>query len=215
MDTTLTLTGDMLWVLGLVAFTMAMFLFERIRADAAALVVLVVLGLTGLVAPEDIFGGFSSDAVMNVIATMILGAGLDRTGALNRLASWLLRRAHGVEQRLLLLSSAVAGLNSAFIQNTSATALYLPVASRLTARTGISLSRLLMPMSAAIIMGGSLTMVGNSPLILLNDLLVSANANMPSGAAKPQPAPAFCLRNYRQRKKRLSPKREPFYHSSV
>ena len=54
---------------------------------------------------------------------------------------------------------------------------YLPVVSRLTARTGISLSRLLMPGSAAIIMGGSLTMVGNSPLILLNDLLVSANAN--------------------------------------
>lgn len=191
MDTTLTLTNDMLLVLGLVAFTMTMFLFERIRADAAALVVLVVLGLTGLVAPEDIFGGFSSDAVMNVIATMILGAGLDRTGALNRLASWLLRRAHGIERRLLLLSSAVAGLNSAFIQNTSATALYLPVASRLAARTGISLSRLLMPISAAILMGGSLTMVGNSPLILLNDLLVSANANMPSGAASLQPLKMF------------------------
>ena len=191
MDTTLALTADMQLVLGLVCFTMVMFLFERIRADVVSLVVLVLLGLTGLVAPEDLFGGFSSDAVMNVIATMILGAGLDRTGALNRLASWLLRRAHGVEQRLLLLAQAVAGLNSAIIQNTSATALYLPVASRLTARTGISLSRLLMPMSAAIIMGGSLTMVGNSPLILLNDLLVSANANMPSGAASLQPLKMF------------------------
>jgi len=191
MDTTLTLTTDMQWVLGLVCFTMVMFLFERIRADVVSLVVLVLLGLTGLVAPEDLFGGFSSDAVMNVIATMILGAGLDRTGALNRLASWLLRRAHGMEQRLLLLAQAVAGLNSAIIQNTSATALYLPVVSRLTARTGISLSRLLMPVSAAIIMGGSLTMVVNSPLILLNDLLVSANANMPSGAASLQPLKMF------------------------
>ncbi|MGV8944214.1 SLC13 family permease [Thermomonas sp.] len=191
MDTTLTLTTDMQLVLGLVVFTMAMFLFERIRADVVALVVLVVLGLTGLIAPEDLFGGFSSGAVMNVIATMILGAGLERTGALNRLASWLLRRANGVEQRLLLLASGVAGLNSAIIQNTSVTALYLPVASRLAARTGISLSRLLMPMSAAIIMGGSLTMVGNSPLILLNDLLVSANANMPSGAATLEPLKMF------------------------
>ncbi len=191
MDTTLTLTNDMLLVLSLVVFTMLMFLFERIRADVVSLVVLVLLGLTGLVAPEDLFGGFSSDAVMNVIATMILGAGLDRTGALNRLAGWLLRHAQGVEQRLIFLSSAVAGLNSAMIQNTSATSLYLPVASRLTARTGISLSRLLMPMSAAIIMGGSLTMVGNSPLILLNDLLVSANANMPSGAASLQPLKMF------------------------
>src|SRR5690606_4998282 len=152
--TTLTRPTDMELVLGLVFVTMVMFLFERIRADVVALVVLVVLGLTGLVAPEDLFGGFSSDAVINVIATMILGAGLDRTGALNRLAGWLLRRARGVEQRLLLLASAVAGLNSAVIQNTSVTALYLPVASRLSARTGISLSRLLMPISAAIIMGG-------------------------------------------------------------
>src|SRR3546814_1164605 len=112
MDTALTLTTDMALVLGLVVLTMLLFLFERVRADVVALVVLVVLGLTGLVAPEDIFSGFSSNAVMNVIATMILGMGLDRTGALNRLAGWLLRRSNGVEQRLLLLSSAVAGLNS-------------------------------------------------------------------------------------------------------
>ncbi|KAG1530504.1 hypothetical protein G6F50_017273 [Rhizopus delemar] len=84
-------------VLGLVGFTMAMFLFERIRAAVVALVVLVVLGVTGLIAPEEIFGGFSGNAVMSIIATTILGAGLDRTGALNRLAAWLLRRGHGVE----------------------------------------------------------------------------------------------------------------------
>ncbi len=93
MDTALALTNDMRLVLGLVGFVMVMFLFERIRADVVAVVVLVVLGLTGLVAPEEIFGGFSSNAVMSIIATTILGAGLDRTGALNRLASWLLRRA--------------------------------------------------------------------------------------------------------------------------
>ena len=101
MDNALTLTNDMKLVLGLVGFTMAMFLFERIRADLVALVVLVVLGVTGLIAPEEIFGGFSGNAVMSIIATMILGAGLDRTGALNRLAAWLLRRGHGVEQRLV------------------------------------------------------------------------------------------------------------------
>lgn len=111
MDTTLALTGDMKLVLGLVGLTMVLFLFERVRADLVALVVLVLLGLTGLVAPEDLFNGFSSNAVICVIATMILGTGLDRTGALNRLAGWLLRRAHGVEQRLLLLTTAVAGLN--------------------------------------------------------------------------------------------------------
>lgn len=191
MDTALTLTTDMKLVLGLVSLTMALFLFERVRADLVALVVLVLLGLTGLVAPEDIFNGFSSNAVISVIATMILGMGLDRTGALNRLAAWLLRRARGVEQRLLLYTSAVAGLNSSFMQNPSVMALYLPVASRLASRTGLSLSRFLLPIGAAIVMGGSLTMVGNSPLILLNDLLVAANANLPSGVATLEPLNMF------------------------
>ena len=191
MDTTLTLTADMELVLGLVFFTMVMFLFERIRADVVALVVLVVLGLTGLVPREDLFGGFAGNAVMSIIATMILGAGLDRTGALNRLAGWLLRRAHGVESRLLLLTTGAAGLTSSIMQNPSVMSLFLPVASRLSSRTGLTLSRMLLPLAAAIVMGGALTMVGNSPLILLNDLLVAANANMPSGAATLEPLNMF------------------------
>jgi len=191
MDTALPLTTDMKLVLGLVVFTMVMFLFERIRADVVALVVLVLLGLSGLVEPELLFNGFSGNAVISIIATMILGAGLDRTGALNRLAGWLLRRAHGIEQRLLLLTTGVAGLNSSFMQNPSVMALYMPVASRLSSRTGLSLPRLLLPIAAAIVMGGALTMVGNSPLMLLNDLLVAANSNLPSGAATIEPLKMF------------------------
>lgn len=191
MDTALPLTTDMKLVFGLVVFTMVMFLFERIRADVVALVVLVLLGLSGLVEPELLFNGFSGNAVITIIATMILGAGLDRTGALNRLAGWLLRRANGIEQRLLLLTTAVAGLNSSFMQNPSVMALYMPVASRLSSRTGLSLPRLLLPIAAAIVMGGGLTMVGNSPLMLLNDLLLAANANLPSGAATIEPLKMF------------------------
>jgi di/tricarboxylate transporter len=191
MESGLTLTNDMRLVLGLVGFTMAMFLFERIRADLVALVVLVILGITGLIAPEEIFSGFSGNAVMSIIATMILGAGLDRTGALNRLAGWLLRRGHGKEQRLLAMTSLVAGLNSSFMQNPSVMALYLPVAARLSTRSGLSMSRLLLPLAAAIVMGAALTMVGNSPLILLNDLLVSANNNLPSGMATLEQLPMF------------------------
>ena len=191
MDTALTLTTDMKLVLGLVAFTMAMFLFERIRADVVALVVLMLLGLTRLVAPENLFNGFSSNAVISVMATMILGAGLDRTGALNRLAGWLLRRAHGMERRLLLFTTAISGLNSPLMQSPAVMALYMPVASRLSSRTGLPLSRFLLPIASAIIMGSSLTMVGSSPLLMLNDLLVSANGNLPSGVATLQPLKMF------------------------
>ncbi|GAB3515414.1 SLC13 family permease [Pseudoxanthomonas daejeonensis] len=191
MESGLTLTNDMRLVLGLVGFTMAMFLFERIRADLVALVVLVILGITGLIPPEEIFSGFSGNAVMSIMATMILGAGLDRTGALNRLAGWLLRRGHGKEQRLLTLTTLIAGLNSSFMQNPSVMALYLPVAARLSSRSGLAMSRLLLPLAAAIVMGAALTMVGNSPLILLNDLLVSANNNLPSGMATLEQLPMF------------------------
>ncbi|ODS64532.1 MULTISPECIES: SLC13 family permease [unclassified Arenimonas] len=191
MDTSLALTRDMMLVLGLVGFTVVMFMIERIRADATALVVLVVLGLTGLVPANQLFDGFSGNAVIAVIATMILGAGLDRTGALNRLAVWLLRLSKGMEERLIVLTSAMAGLMSGFMQNPSVMALFLPVASRLSGRTGISLSRLLLPVAAAIVMGGGLTMIGNSPLMLLNDLLVAANRNLPSGVATLQPLEMF------------------------
>ncbi|MGY4516865.1 SLC13 family permease [Lysobacter sp. HA18] len=190
-DVALPLTQDMVVVLAITAFTMVMFLFERIRADVVALVVLVLLGLTGIIEPDALFNGFSGNAVISIISTMILGAGLDRTGALNRLAGWLLRRAHGDEQRLFLLTTGIAGLNSSFMQNPSVMALYMPVAARLSSRTGLSLPKLLLPIAAAIVMGGGLTMVGNSPLILLNDLLVAANANLPSGAATLEPLHMF------------------------
>lgn len=187
----MTLTTDMMLVLGLVGFTMAMFMIERFRADLTALIVLVLLGLLGLVPAERLFDGFAGSAVMSVIATMILGAGLDRTGALNRLAGWLLRRSRGMEERVVLFSSAVAGGISSMMQNPSVMALLLPVASRLSGRTGLALSRLLLPIAAAIVMGGSLTMVGNSPLILLNDLLLNANDNLPSGVATLEPFQMF------------------------
>jgi di/tricarboxylate transporter len=191
MGTDLVLTRDMALVLGLVVFTMTMFMFERIRSDATALVVLIALGVLGLVPANELFLGFSGNAVISIIATMILGAGLDHTGALNRLAAWLMRRSKGVEDRLILWTSAVAGIMSGFMQNPSVTALFLPVASRLSARTGVTLSRLLLPMAAAIVMGDGLTMVGNSPLLMLNDLVLSANRNLPSGTATLTPFPMF------------------------
>ena len=185
------LTVDMMLVLGLVGFTLFMFMLDRLRPDVVALVSLVALGLLGLVPIEQLFNGFSGSAVIAVIATMILSAGLDRTGALNRLAVWLLRVSKGMEERLILLTGFVAGLISGVMQNPSVMALFLPVASRLSARTGLALSRLLLPIALCIVMGGGLSLVGNSPLILLNDLLVAANRNLPSGVATLEPLPMF------------------------
>ena len=191
MDTALTLSTDMIIVLGLVAFTMLMFVLDRMRPDATALIVLVALGLTGLVPSTQLFDGFSGSAVISLVGTMILAAGLDRTGMLNRVAVWMLRKSRGMETRLVLLSAGFSGTLSAFMQNPAVTSLMLPVASRLSGRTGIALPRLLMPIAACVMMGGSLTMIGNSPLIVHNDLMLSANRNLPPGAATLKPFEMF------------------------
>ena len=185
------LTSDMVIVLCLVLFTMLMFMFNRISSDLVALLVLVTLGLIGLVPADHLFDGFAGSAVISVMATMILGAGLDRTGLLNRLAGWLLRQSRGLEERMIMLTSAVAGMVSPTMQNPAAMSLFLPVASRLSARTGVSPSRLLLPIVSALITGSALTMVGSSPLLLLNDLLLSANRNIPSGVGILQPLKMF------------------------
>ncbi len=191
LDGGMSLTTDMLVVLLLVGFTMVMFVWEKVRADVTAMLVLVLLGLTGLVSSDQIFEGFAGNAVISVTATMMLGAGLDRTGLMNRIAVWLLRHSRGVEERLVLYTSAAAGLLSSTMQNPSVVALFLPVASRLSARSGVALSRLLLPIAICVVLGGSLTMVGNSPQIMLNDLLAQANRNLPSGVATLAPLPMF------------------------
>lgn len=183
MDAGLTLTTDMMLVLGLVAFTMLMLVLEWVRADVVALLVVVVIGLTGLIPADQVFHGFAGNAVIAIIAIMIMGAGLDRTGVLSLTASFVMRMARGVESRLGLVVNIVTSLFSAVIPSQALAALMIPVTSRLSARTGVPLQQLLLPMAFCILAGTNTTLIANSPLILLNDLIASANRNLPPGAS--------------------------------
>lgn len=184
------LTPEIIAVLGILVFAVTLFVFEIVRVDVAALVVLVLLGLSsqiemfngGLVPIYQLFDGFSSNAVMSIIAVMIIGAGLDKTGVMGVMAAQILKRAGKTEGKITLVLSACVAWISSFMQNIGAAALFLPVASRISRRTAIPLSRLLMPMGFCAILGGTMTMVGSSPLILLNDLLESANLHFPDNA---------------------------------
>ncbi|GAA6139424.1 SLC13 family permease [Arenicella sp. 4NH20-0111] len=184
------LTPEIIAVLGILVFAVTLFVFEVVRVDVAALIVLVILGLSsqiemfngGLVPIYQLFDGFSSNAVMSIIAVMIIGAGLDKTGVMGVMAAQILKRAGKTEGRITLVLSACVAWISSFMQNIGAAALFLPVASRISRRTAIPLSRLLMPMGFCAILGGTMTMVGSSPLILLNDLLESANLHFPDNA---------------------------------
>jgi di/tricarboxylate transporter len=193
MDTGLALSTDMLLVFGLIGFTVAMLILEWIRADVVALLVIVVIGITGLMPVEQLFGGFAGNAVISLIAVMIMGAGLDRTGVLNKAASAILRLAQGVEERLGLLINLLTGMLTAVMQSQALAALMVPVVSRVSARTGVPLKRLLLPMACMILAGTNMTMISNSPLILLNDLIVSANRNLPPGANTIRPFGLFAI----------------------
>ncbi|MGH8042455.1 MAG: SLC13 family permease [Rudaea sp.] len=193
MNPGLVLTNDMMLVLGLLAFTVLMLVLEWIRGDLVALLVVVVIGITRLIPVEQLFEGFAGNAVISLIAVMIMGAGLDRTGVLNKAASFILRLAGGVESRLGLLINTMAGALSSVIQSQALAALFLPVTSRVSARTGVPLSRLLLPMAFCILAGTNMTMISNSPLILLNDLIASANRNLPPGAQTIEPFSLFAI----------------------
>lgn len=182
METGLTLSTDMMLVLGVLMVTIALFVFEVVRVDVVALSIMVLLGLLGLVPSDQLFSGFASNAVISIIAVMILGAGLDRTGVMTVVAAFILRIGGKTASRIVPLISGTVGSISSLMQNVGATALFLPVVSRISVRTEIPLSQLLMPMGFCAIMGGTMTMVGSSPLIMLNDLITASNASLPPGA---------------------------------
>jgi len=182
------LSTEMILVLTLLAVTVWMFVTAIVRVDLAALIILVALGLVGylpgiepLLSNDELFSGFSSNAVISIIGVMIIGAGLDRTGLMGKVAAKILKVGGRTEGRILPLLSGTAAFVSAFMQNIGVAALFLPVVSRIADKTDIPISRLLMPMGFCVILGGTATMIGSSPLIILNDLIASSNRGLAEG----------------------------------
>lgn len=189
MTETLSLTTEMIGVFGILAVTIYLFAFEVVRVDVAAIGIMVLIGLTslipgyaGLVDPAQLFSGYSSNAVISIMAVMIIGAGLDRTGIMGQLAGKILKVGGNTEGRVIALVASVVGIISSFMQNIGAAALFLPVVNRIARQGNLAISRLLMPMGFCAILGGTITMIGSSPLILLNDLIVNSNRTLPQNA---------------------------------
>lgn len=182
---------EIAWVSGILLLTIFLFVFEVVEVDVAAICIMALLGLLSLAGPawlgieqpfvssQHLFDGFASNAVISIIAVMIIGKGLDKTGVMNTVAGLILRHGGRTERRVIPFISATVALVSSFMQNVGAAALFLPVVSRISARSGLPLSRLLMPMGFCAILGGTVTMVGSSPLILLNDLILTSNQALP------------------------------------
>ncbi len=148
-----------------------LFIFEWVRVDVVGILMMIILPLLGLVTPKEAISGLSSNAVVSIIAVIIIGAGLDKTGAMNSLARILLKFAGKSESRIMVLISGTVAFISSFMQNIGAAALFLPATKRICRQTNIPVSRILMPMGFCAIIGGCITLIGSSPLILLNDVM--------------------------------------------
>ena len=165
------MSTEIILTFAVLGVTIFLFVTEWLRVDVVALLVMLALPWLGLVEPQEALAGLSSNAVVSIIAVMILGRGVDRSGVMAKITRPILRVAGSGERRLVALVSAAVGGISAFMQNIGAAALFLPALLRIAKRTGLPESRLLMPVGFAAILGGTLTMVASGPLIILNDLL--------------------------------------------
>jgi di/tricarboxylate transporter len=161
-------------VLIILIATVAALIFEIVRIDVAALVCMLALGLTGILTPQETISGFSSNAVIAMMAVMILGRGIAKTGLMDRFSRAVLKRAGTSRSKVIGMMSLSVGMLSGFIQNIGAAVLFLPGILNISRRGKIPASVLIMPIGFAAILGGTLSMVGSGSLILINDLLRNA-----------------------------------------
>ncbi len=164
-------TPDMLKVFVLLIGAIIIFVFEWLRVDVVGILIMILLPLTGVISAEEATSGLSSNAVVSIIAVMIIGAGLNKTGVMDVLAKKIIKIAGHSETRIMVVISSTVSFISSFMQNIGAAALFLPAVTKISHELRIPISRVLMPMGFSAIIGGCLTLVGSSPLIMLNDLM--------------------------------------------
>lgn len=164
------MTFEIILVLAILTGAVACFATERLPVDLVALLVLSALLVSRVLSPQEAISGFSNTATVTVAAMFVLSAGLARTGVVN-----LLGRRLAKVGRLGLLPTLIAlmiliGVVSAFINNTAAVAIFLPIVLGLARDSGISPSKLLIPLSFASMFGGVCTLIGTSTNILVSSI---------------------------------------------
>jgi di/tricarboxylate transporter len=157
----------------ILAAAMYGFVSERFAPDVTALLALLALLLTGVLTPYEAFSGFSHPATISVAAVLVLSAGVERTGALTYIARRLLMPIGNSELILTIVIMVIISALSAFVNNTAAVAVFIPVVIEVCRRTSASPSRLLMPMSHAATFGGMCTLIGTSTNLVAHEFAIS------------------------------------------
>ncbi|AWB26849.1 SLC13 family permease [Halococcoides cellulosivorans] len=159
-------------VFALIGVALVLFVTEVIPNDVTAIGVIVALAALGPtlgLSARDAISGFSSPATITIVAMYMLSAGIQRTGLVQRLGVALARFADGDEGRALLATVGSTGPIAGVVNNTPVVAVFIPMITDLAEQSDVSPSKLLMPLSYAAILGGTLTLVGTSTNILASD----------------------------------------------
>lgn len=159
------LSTDAVITLVILTAAIVLFLTNWIRADVVALLVLISLGVTGVLTVEEAFSGFSRSAVVTIVAIYVLAAGLNLTGAGERVGNWLGRAAGESEGRLVVLVMVGGAFLSLFMNNIAAAAVLLPGVSSAARRRNVNPARLLMPLAFATILGGMATLFTSTNIV--------------------------------------------------
>lgn len=162
------MTYELAIVLGLLAAAIAMFVLNKPRMDAVALIMLVALPLTGVINVSESLAGFSDPNIVLIAALFVIGDGLVRTGVARRLGDWLTVTAGSSESRLIVMLMIVVCSLGAFMSSTAVTAIFIPVALRIAKSTGVSPGRLMMPLSMAALISGMMTLVATAPNLVVS-----------------------------------------------
>lgn len=153
-------------VFAVLGFTLVMFVWNRLRFDVVAMLALLAVAITGLVPTEKLFAGFGHPAVITVAAVLVISQGLVNGGVVDNIARLLGKIGHRPTLQVLTLTSVVA-LCSGFINNVGALALLMPVAIWMSREAGRSPSLLLMPLAFGSLLGGTMTLIGTPPNIII------------------------------------------------
>ncbi len=166
---------ETLIVSAILLLALILFVTELVPIDLTALLITGLLILTQVLTPGEGFSGFSNPAPITVVAMMVLSTGLIRTGVVAKLGQRVSALGGSSEVSQLAVIFPVVALLSAFINNTAAVAMFLPIVLTIAREKKLSPSKLLLPLSYAAILGGACTYIGTSTNIIVGTIYAGGN----------------------------------------